>query len=79
MNNLFDIFGPALIASFSSAICYLWLRGHRDHRDGDHMPSPITSLLSLSAALVATCVMQVTIHQAGLCSELPVGEKHDSS
>ena len=23
MNNLFDIFGPALIASFSSAVCYL--------------------------------------------------------
>ena len=26
MNNLFDIFGPALIASFSSAICYLVAR-----------------------------------------------------
>jgi hypothetical protein len=26
MNNLFDIFGPALIASFSSAICYLIAR-----------------------------------------------------
>jgi divalent metal cation (Fe/Co/Zn/Cd) transporter len=29
-------------------------------------PSAITSLLSLSAALVATWVMQVTTHQAGL-------------
>ena len=26
MNNLFDIFGPALVASFSSAICYLVAR-----------------------------------------------------
>ena len=26
MNNLLDIFGPALIASFSSAVCYLVAR-----------------------------------------------------
>jgi len=26
MNNLFDIFGSALVASFSSAICYLVAR-----------------------------------------------------
>jgi hypothetical protein len=26
MNNPFDIFGPALVASFSSAICYLVAR-----------------------------------------------------
>jgi hypothetical protein len=26
MNDLFDIFGPALVASFSSAICYLVAR-----------------------------------------------------
>jgi hypothetical protein len=26
MNNLFDIFGPALVASFSSAVCYLVAR-----------------------------------------------------
>ena len=32
--------------------------------------SAITSLLSLSAALVATWVMQVTTHQAGLGSSI---------
>ena len=26
MNNLFDILGPALVASFSSAVCYLVAR-----------------------------------------------------
>ena len=26
MNNLFDIFGPALVANFSSAVCYLVAR-----------------------------------------------------
>ena len=33
MNNLFDIFGPPLIASFSSAICYLVARRDFPPRD----------------------------------------------
>ena len=33
MNNLFDIFGPALIASFSSAVCYLVARRDFPPRD----------------------------------------------
>jgi hypothetical protein len=33
MNDLFDIFGPALIASFSSAICYLVARRDFPPRD----------------------------------------------
>ena len=146
MNNLFDIFGPALIASFSSAVCYLVARRDFPPRDAvlvvigvlivgpvlaqiagawtgvsagwlglffgfaliwtiDQVAgktviqeiacpsltglfsipvgraviatietvislSAITSLLSLSAAPVATWVMQVTTHQAGLARPL---------
>jgi hypothetical protein len=33
MNNLSDIFGPALIASFSSAVCYLVARRDFPPRD----------------------------------------------
>jgi len=51
MNNFFDIFGPALIASFSSAVCYLVARRDFPPRD---------------AVLVVIGVLIITVLQAGL-------------
>jgi hypothetical protein len=58
MNNLFDIFGPALIASFSSAICYLVAR-----RD---FPPRAAVLVVIGVLIVGPVLAQIAGSLAGI-------------
>jgi hypothetical protein len=58
MNNLFDIFGPALIASFSSAVCYLVAR-----RD---FPPRAAVLVVIGVPIIAPVLAQIVSAWAGV-------------